>query len=214
MSKELAAFHDLLLPELAGCTTALVDFHVVQVAREFCTKTRAWRGDFEPLDLVANQAAYDLCPLEPQSEVANVLRLTKGAELIWQDRQDERAGESATVAKYVRGDVPFELSGDLKTIIFMADEVPTATAAAGMAVYGAMKPRMGATRLPDLLVDQFSEAMRFGVLYRLMAQGNKPWTDRALAIAYLSNWNSHLSLAAVQGQTGHVRRRLRVKSHG
>lgn len=54
----LADFYDLLLPELPGIATPMVDLHLREVARDFCTKTSAWREDLTAIDLVAEQGTY------------------------------------------------------------------------------------------------------------------------------------------------------------
>ena len=49
MTKALSTFYDLVMPELPGCTTAMVDLQLVRMARDFCERTRAWRGDFDAI---------------------------------------------------------------------------------------------------------------------------------------------------------------------
>lgn len=212
MSKALADFHDLLLPELPGCTVDLVNLHLREVARDFCLKTSAWRLPFDPVNLVAAKPTYDLEPSEPEAEVVRVTQLTINSELLWEETDREQQGATSVAPKYVRNEPPFTLSPDLLEITLMTDEVPNTSLAAGMQVVGAMKPSAGAARLPDFLRSQYSEAMRFGTLARLMRMAKKPWTDKALAADYLSDWHKALNFAAYQVQVGNTREHLRVKS--
>ena len=41
----------------------------------------------------------------------------------------------------------------------------------------------------DFLFDQQLQTVRLGVLSRLMKMGNKPWTDRDLAVEYENQFN-------------------------
>lgn len=211
MSKALKDFYDLLMPELPGCTTAMVDLHLRETARDFCARTSAWKLPFDNVNLVADQATYDLEPSEPEAEVVRVIKLSLNGELIWEDTDREQMGLNAIEPKYVRNEPPFTLSPDLLEITLMTDEVPTAAVVAGMVIVGAMKPTASASRLPDFLKSQCSEAMRYGTLARLMAMAKKPWTDRALASAYLGLWHEKLNFAAYQAKVGNTREHLRVR---
>lgn len=214
MSNALKDFYDLLMPEVPGCTTAMIDLHLRETARQFCHQTGAWRLPFDDVNLVADQATYDLEPSEPESEVVRIVSLTLNSELIWADTDREQRGTNAVEPKYPRNEPPFTLDPDLLEITLMTDEVPTAAVTAGMNIVGAMKPTQNAARLPDFLKSQYSQAMRYGTLARLMVMGKKPWTDRVLATAYMGLWHQELNFAAYQAQVGNTRERLRVKHWG
>lgn len=218
MSKALAEFHDLLLPEVPGCTVAMLNLHLVHAARDFCQKTSAWRLPFDSVNLMAGLATYDLEPSEPSSEVVRITSLTLGTELIWQSDEQREFQERADVAvvtpKYPRNSPPFTLSPDLLEITLLDGEAPTADLIAGLQVVGAMKPSFKATVLPDFLLSQYSEALRFGTLSRLMVMAKKPWTDRALATAYMGEWHKALNFAAYQSQAGNTRAPLRIRKWG
>lgn len=214
MSTALTAFYDLLLPEVPGCTTAMLDLQLRETARAFCQQTSAWRLPFTNVNLVAGQATYTLVPSEPESEVVRVVKLTLNGELMWEDTDREQRGVNASEPKYLRNEPPFTLSLNLMEITLMADEVPTASVTGGMVITGAMKPTANAASLPDFLIGQYSDAMRYGTLSRLMVMGKKPWTDRDLATAYMGKWQEQLNFAAYQAQVGNTRERLRVKKWG
>lgn len=218
MSKPLSDFHDLLLPEVPGCTVPMLNLHLVHVARDFCQQTSAWRLPFDSVNLLAGQAIYDLEPSEPSSEVVRITSLTLGMELIWQSDEQpkcqDRANVDVAVPKYLRNSPPFTLSPDLLEITLLDSEAPTADLIGGLQVIGAMKPSFKATVLPDFLLSQYSEALRFGALSRLMVMTKKPWTDRALATAYMGEWHKALNFAAYQSQVGNTRAPLRVRKWG
>jgi hypothetical protein len=209
---EFSAFHDLLLPEVPGCTTALLDFQLRQVARDFCTRTSAWDTEFDPIELVPGQAAYDLFPTDNDAQTVRLISLVADGKLLWKSTDPEVKQVTQTHAVYACTEPPFALSNDMLQIVLADYQVPTA--AGLLLVTGAVKPTLKAETLPDLLQSQFSEAMRVGVLARLMAMMKKPWTDRELSAKYASDWNAAVNFAAYQVQTGFTRAPLRVRKYG
>lgn len=216
--KAFSEFYDLVTPELPGITTDMLDYQLRQVARDFCEKTSCWRLPFDDVSLIASQATYDLEPSEPQSAVVRLVSLTLGTQLLWQSDEPhadpQRSHCNVVTPKYDRTAPPFTLSPDLLEITLATNEVPTAALAAGMHVIGAMKPSINATALPDFLLSQYSEAMRFGTLSRLMVMAKKPWTDRALASVYAFEWGKAVNFSAYQAQVGNTRAPLRVRKWG
>ena len=70
-----SAFYDHLLPELRGCTTAMVDLHLLHTAREFCERSSAWRYAWSQSTL-ADEATYDISAPETKSEIVRVTKLS------------------------------------------------------------------------------------------------------------------------------------------
>jgi hypothetical protein len=206
----LSDYYDLLMPELPGITTALLDQHLREVARDFCGKTSAWREDLTAIDLVADQAAYSVA-VPTDSALVRVVSLTAADELLWLDREAKEDDEQPT---YRPEEPPFSLSDDLGTLTLSTDDVPTESLAAGLVIKAALKPSTTAATLPDFLRTQYSEAMRFGVLSRLMGMGKKPWSDRPLAGVYAQMWQQKLNFAGYQAQVGNTRQVLRVRKWG
>lgn len=203
----LTDFYDILMPELPGCTTAMVDLHLREVAREFCRSTSVWRQTLTAINLVANQATYTVA-VPINSELVQVLSVTANGITLWINTDFP---EPLKTPKYTRADPPFTMSGDLLTLTFNIDEIPSSTVTAGLVLTGALTPSATTTVIPDFIKAQYSDAIRFGVLSRLLAMGKKPWTDRDLAVNYAQKWNSAMNFAAMQANTGSTRAPLRVK---
>lgn len=211
----LSEYHDLLLPELPGCTAAMVNLHLRKTARAFCQRTSVWRETLAAIGLVANQATYTMA-VPANSEVVKVTSITVNNELLWVDKEapNSNATKSNKLPKYRRDDPPFTLSADMAAITLIDDEIPTATVTGGLVVIAALKPTAAAAVLPDFLLVEYSDAIQHGTLYRLMRMGKKPWGDRPLAADYESRWNSDLNFAAYQGQVGNNKKSLRVRKWG
>jgi hypothetical protein len=211
--KTLASFYDHLLPELPGCTTAMLDLHLLLWAREFCTTGHVWRADFDAVDLVADQPTYDLDASETQSEAVKVIRLTVDDILLYDELWSDDS-QADTGPKYPAGHPPFTLSDTMLEITLLEDEIPTAAVTGGLEVYGSMRPKATATSLPDFFLQEHVEAMRMGVLSRLMRMAKKPWSNPALAQEYASQYQSLLQFAATNAQRGNTRAPLRVRKWG
>lgn len=210
--KPLSAFYDLLLPELPGAGTPMVDAQLQAVAREFCSSTSAWRAPFDPVATVAGTATYDLSPSEAQSEVVRLLRVAVNGVLLWDPAWTP---DSAGVTpKYAADQPPFTVSADLSEITLTDEEVPTAAQAGGLAIDGAMTLKAGAQQLPDFLFTIHFAAIRAGVLARMMRMGKKPWTDRELSNFYETEYQAGLAFAANVAQRGNTRAPLRVRKWG
>lgn len=214
-----SAFYDHILPELDGCTTANVDLHLLLVARDFCERTRCWRVDFTAVDTVADQAAYTLVIGVSATQLVAVHKLTVNDTLLYNDqwRENVRSDSDATDAEdepeYDRGDPPFTISADLATITLSENETPGESSTGGLEITGSIQPSLAATTLPDFLLNRYAEAMRTGVLARLMAQANRPWSAPAQSALYRSDYERFVQLAAAQAQRGNQRALLRTRPH-
>lgn len=210
---QFTEFHDLLLPELPGCTVAMLNLHLRQVVREFCAKTGAWREPLTAVNTVAAQAAYTLTLLA-DSELVHVTKLIVNGVILWRHQDRKPAATDTEVEpKYTVDEPPFTLDHNLAILTMATDEIPTAAVTGGLVVEAALKPIEACTTIPAFLFTQYSEALRYGTLARLMKM-KKPWGDRPLALDYESRWHSALNLAAYQAQVGNTRRTLRTKPHG
>lgn len=203
--KPFSAFYDHLLPELPGCTTAFLDLHLLQVAREFCQRTACWRDTFPTITPITATLTYILITAEAKADLVRVLRLTIGDQLSWCSA-DPAADEEQP--QHPVDQPPFTIAGDNEQITF--EEQPEGD----IVIVGAMRPMLTATTLPDLLRDDYLEAMRAGVLSRLMAMGKKRWTDRDLAAYYADIYAKKTMAAAVKAQGGNTRKPLRTRQWG
>ena len=211
----LDEFYPLLLMEVLSCPNPVVDHHLRIVAREFCRTTSAWGVAFDPITLTAGQATYELDPPVADAAVLRLTQMMANGILLWTFADvDPASSARVTYPKYQPQHPPFSLSPDLKEITLIADEVPGASVSGGLLLSGALQPTMTANSLPDFLLNVYGEMMRMGTLARLMAMGEKAWTDRQLSAEYQRQYSQMLGFAAYQASVGNTRERLRVRSWG
>ena len=209
----LTDFHDLLMPELPGCPAAMVNLQLIQTAREFCQTTSAWVLPLETVNVIAGTAAYSLFLSDPTAELTRITSMSFAGQLLWvRDEMYLNQASVFTYPAYRRNEPPFTLSDDLLNITLTAYELAGSTGA--LTLLGACKPVRTTPDLPDLLMSQYSDAIRYGTLSRLMIMGKKPWTDRELAAKYMNDWKSEVNYAAYQVQVGNTNAPLRVQMVG
>lgn len=206
----ISAFYDHILPELRGCTTAMVDLHLLHVAREFCERSSVWRYAWvQPT--IAGQATYDVSSPELRSELVRITRIGVNGRLLWDDAwADHRRAPSEEAPRYPRTEPPFIMDDLATELTLIGAEVPTADMTNGLTLTAALKPSYTASQLPDLLKTEHLEAIRVGTLARLMRMGGKPWTDRELAGFYQAEFNRLMNAGATRAQLGNTRQRLRT----
>ena len=180
------AFYDLIRPELPGIFDAMLDQAIVQVARDFCMRTRCWRDDFFSQGTKAGEASYELGAA--WGDPVSVLLLEVNGRVLFDELNPDRA-------EYPNHRPPFRLSADFGLLTLEGCEVPGVDSQDGLVTAGAMQPAVNAALLPDMLLYRYSEEMRLGVLARLLVLGGKPWTDRELAVAYRTEYESMRSRA-------------------
>ena len=216
--KTLATFYDLIMPELPGISTALVDQYLIQMAREICEHSRAWREDFDATDAFAGQATYDVFAPETKAELVAVHKLTVGSVLLFDDSWrmpiTRYELDTADAPKYRKDNPPFSISADLTQLTLIDDEIPSADAVGSILITGSMKPAMDATSLPDWLYVVHARTLKSAVLSALMAQAGKPWSAPAQSGLYAADYASRLQFAATNAQTGNTRRVLRTRQSG
>jgi hypothetical protein len=215
---DFSAFYDHLMPQLPGCTTALVDLELREAAREFCEVTACWRVDLT-IGTTADEPTYDVSEPEQNSEVVRIVRVTLLGALLWdaawrEPRRHRLDTSSDEVPKYSRAAPPFSMNADNTELTLIDDEVPASTDADGLELVVAIKPSITSTVLPRMLRDQHLQAMRTGTLARLMRMGKKPWTDRELSAFYEGEFVRLKSLAAHNAQQGNAGARLRTGKTG
>jgi hypothetical protein len=211
-----SVFYDHIMPELKGCTTEMVDLHLLHVARDLCERSSAWRFPFL-LSTVASEPTYDISSPDVSSEVVRICRLSIDDVLLFDDEWDQQrhmvsdAAADVQEPKYPRHDPPFSISNDATELTLIAQELPASDGTDNISLTAALKPSFGATVLPDFLKFQHLEALRTGTLSRLMAMAGKPWSAPPQSMLYAAEYQRLVQHAASNARMGNTRRLLRSR---
>lgn len=194
-----------LIPRVAAYAPGVADPVAEQYLRDsaiqFCTKTLCWQYDCGTLAQKEGEGEYEL-DLPSQAKMILPLAVwVGGLKLV------SRGPEFL----YVQGDwqaqtgrPKYFYSDDLRSIrvvpIPERDDVITARVACA--------PTTTATTLPDILVDQYYEAVVDGALARALAIPNQPFSDMSKAVFHARQFEAMATMARIAATKGHSRGEL------
>lgn len=194
MSQPIATWLKALLPRTPGAQRAVVLDEFRSAAREFFTRSFAWREVIGPFDAIGAQAAYTLTSADPLADVAAVLQVDyNGRPLNSAAAKPPVANESADTptAWYSPGLGTFSLS-----------PVPNTTAPGMLVAYVALTLKPAATDVPDYVYMHFYDALFDGTLGRLYAHPAKPYSNTQGAQYHLSRFRSAIAEGAGMAKEG------------
>lgn len=205
-----------LVPDVRAAIPELPSFiaerQILRAARIFCEDSRAWRVNIT-VSVTANVATVNLTSLLPaNTELVDIISVKNEAggqpiqprTYAWLDENtSDWRGETNVNANW------YVLDGN-NTIRFVP--VPAVTTASLYDVRVAVKPKLSATVLDDVILNKYDETLINGALGRLYLIPRKPWTDASLAQFHEGMFRSAIpaarSEAADEFQTG-VRRKVK-----
>ena len=152
---------------LPGVQHSMVQLVLWDAIEEFCTRSTIWRVHVG-WSMEAGVASVNLNPID---EVAAA---------VWVLSVHAPGGRFR-----------------LKPPAQLVDLGPTTMARSGTAKVVAKPRRLAEEVVPSFLVDDWSEALRDGALYRLYTQPFKPYTSPQLAVLHGKKWRYALTLAQV-----------------
>jgi hypothetical protein len=197
------------IPEL---TSSVAERQLLRAARIFCEDSRSWRVDIT-VSVTANVATVNLAGLLPaNTELVDIISVKNSgggqpvaaSTYIWLDQNTSNwRGETDLNAKW------YILDGN-NTIRFVP--VPAETTASLYNIRVAVKPKLTATAVDDVVLNKYDETLVNGALGRLYLIPRKPWTDANLAQFHEGLFRAAIpaarSEAADEFQTG-VRRKVK-----
>jgi hypothetical protein len=187
-------FLDDVMPELPGCTEFLAIDKLRFAAIEFCRKTLVSQETVDELDLDAGEP--ELTIPTPNSSVRvykimwiksphRTLVAAPKQPLTDRSRNWDTIGEADWPISYVR------LTNDTVQLI----PPPLVDKSAVITAHVACIPTKSASRLDEVLIDEYREAIAAGALSRLLNMAKEPWFDREAAKRNAFDFASEISNA-------------------
>jgi len=162
------------IPEVASLTLNRL---FLEVARDFCKRTRAWKQDLAAFDSVATKATYALT-LPVDTQLVDVLSVQYNAKALGKKTKPQL--QRADNQWRTRAGTPIDFTREGISSITLY-RVPASIVVGGIQAYVALRPALTATAVDDELYDEYSDVFNDGVLARLYAMPRKPWSSQALA---------------------------------
>lgn len=214
MATAISTLFSRLAPHLPGCPEPTIQQAVLDAAIDFCAETRIY-NTFVQFGSTAGLQSYTLpAPTDSDEEIHTIMNVW------WKTRHLGAAADylidypqtlfSTSFSTQEKGDPRRWMRAQNGS--FTVYPVPTAAVADGFTIQYAMKPRLTATTIPDLLIDQWRDAIISGALARLRSIPAKQWTAPAQMDAAMFNLGrARAKAVARQGQNGSP---MRVNTRG
>jgi hypothetical protein len=211
----MAALSDLaadIIADIPEIPIFIANRQILRAARELCEESRCWRYDVT-LNTVADQATYNLASLftpevnvqlvdvismKPTDGSTPVKPITKGwLDINWADWRDD----TALTATYYT----LESNNTIRLI-----PTPSQTVSGAYTIRIAVKPRLSATTIDDVVYNKFYELLVSGAKANLFMVPRKPWTDLQMAqyhrATFLGGFPAAVAEAQDDFQTGVARK--------
>lgn len=196
-----SAFFDLLAPEVPGCPQVAQTLALRRAAIAFCEQSMVWRESHNPISVSVGTAEYDFIP--PDQAVVHTVQYAQ-----FEGRELEITGQDNIRIQDWRDQTGFPqylLSGPTALTL-----VPEPDVEGTLTLLVTLKPVPGATDIPDLLYNEYREAIVHGALSRLMLSPKKPYTDAGLASYHQHQFQIKTAAAGTRADRNYTRAALRT----
>lgn len=183
MPAALSKFLPEVLIDCPGAPDPQVDRQVRHAAIELCDFALVWRVDLAAQDIVADTSEYAI-DSSPDGRVVTVIYASHdGIQLEpATERQLDDNVEGWRAASNTSTQPEWYYLPDRETIRLAL--TPDKAVTDGLKVSVALKPKQDAESLPDILYDDYLEAIGCGAKARLLAMSGRPWADPQTAQYY------------------------------
>lgn len=192
---QLADFYPYVSPDLPGCPDETLRRAIVQSVQVLCKKAHIWRELQDPIRLIEGVREYE--PEVPAgARIVNIEEVFCGSSpleavtlgaLKWKMPDWQTAEGSEPV--YYMG------ANDWGVInVYPLPKDPTAE----LTLRAEFEPLMGATVLPDFILQRYQEAIEMGVKARCMIMPKVTWSDPATGEYWRARFDSEVSDATIK----------------
>ncbi len=201
-------FYDHILPDVNGVTSAIVDFHLRQVAIDFCEQTGIHAAEVTPINVVAGTATYTLTSPVPETEPYRVkaawynsrpldiapIDVLNGMNTYW---PDQTGSESWCYTQKQPDEI-------------MLFPEPDTSLANGLRVELILRPTQASTGLTDWVATRYMRVISAGVKARLMFMPGRPWSHPEMAPSLFAEYTAGRALAELDSNRSLTRGVLSV----
>lgn len=220
MTEAISSWLSKVTPYVANLAYPAFLDAVRDAAIEFCEGTEVWKADLDRIDVVDTEQTVDLAvPDALYGEIVgiqNVKYKVDGADddqfrnltpySETQQDLDSYGGWKFQTSTQPNG---YYLGEDKTTLYFF--QIPGEDSDEGLLVKAILKPDKTCVTLPDLLWDNWSEAIAHGAKASLLAQNAQPWFNPQMAGAWGSMFEKKIAEGKNVRYHGYNARPSRVK---
>jgi len=184
-----------------GIHRSVLKRQLILACREFFEQSWAWRATLGPLNIVANQETYMLSPFNSTTDVVGVIGASvNGVALAPLPARPIYPSGAQSTGTVDRPSGYFMLTPDVMALAPIPN--PTSDNPATLSVYVALKPKASVLQVPKIAVTNFYDAILAGVLYRVLNQPAKPYTNLQLSAYFENRFRTLIGLYAGAAKKG------------
>lgn len=176
---------DSLLPRVTvHAYNAPVNFvrqAIIDSTREFCTKTRYWREDLTAMDTVVDQSVYTPT-LPADSEVVDFPDVFYSTKRRLTPKTPRQMDVVNNQWRTQTGEPYYYLRDGVASVKLAY--IPQEVIVGAIQINAALQPALVATTIDDKILQDYSEAILHGALYRILRVPGKAWSDLNTANYY------------------------------
>jgi hypothetical protein len=186
-------------PWVPGVHRSVLKRQLILACREFFAESYAWQGDIGSVSVVPGQGTYTLSPFNSYTDVVGVGGVA--ANGVWIKKFTQRPAPFPGVNS---GNFPvgwYLLRPDIVALYpTPANPLPSPIT---LQFHVALKPKSTTEQIPLIAQTHFYEAILAGVLYRLLNQPAKPYSNLELAAYWEKRFRSYIGEYAAKAKTGY-----------
>ncbi len=170
-----------------GIHRSVLKRQLILACREFFEQSWAWRATIAPIPIVIDQPTYMLSPFNSTTDVVGVIGVSINGIPI---------APSAEKPIHVPGfpalsnNFPSSYFMVRPDIIALDPPVSVMPSPLNMSVLCALKPKSTVKQVPHIAVTNFYDAILAGVLYRILNQPAKPYSNPTLSAYFESRFRT------------------------
>ena len=206
----IATIRSLVITQIPLAPDMLIDRTLIEIAREFCVYTRAWRSSVSAT-VTADTLEVALTP-PTGGELVDVVKATLDGYPLTKKTQ-EQLDELVPKWRTTPAGSSYITKGDTLNEVLVAP-LSSTTYTNGLTVRAAWKPALDATVLDDMLISNHSDCLVEGVLGKLFGLPEKPWTSGGLASHYQASFEIKKDIARQQSADGNMKGVVRKVRYG
>lgn len=195
-------------PHVLGAPVPGLLHEIRQAAIGFCERTWVWK-ERDTVSIRGGTGEYDI-PTPPGGSLVMVESVRVGGERLkpatpddlnrlWRDWETV-SGQPTVYTQFS------------DTIITLAPK-PDYDLAAGLSIRASYKPTRSAEKVPDILFDNYADAIGHGAVARVLETRGNPYGDPRLAVYHAQQFESAINQALMQAARGFTRAPLRTRAY-
>jgi hypothetical protein len=201
-----------VIPAAQLCPAKIIRREIINTCRDLCDRTMLWTSQLTPIDIVMNQAEYQLAV--EGAGISGADRAAYNDKTIFPasetalDRDDTQAGGN-TEWRTKTTDIPERYFVTIEKKIRLV-YIPNADLSGGLKVWAILVPEITAIVVPSFLWDNFKDMVSDGARGRLKSMLDMPWTDLKTAGEFLASYEMQMVDAKQKKHKGFQRVKTRA----